>query len=179
MLLSAFKDALYNWAAPVVGGGVQVYWGEPNGPRPPNPSVRFKLIMGPSTIGMDELRDVDGNPNDFTIVGSRSMMLSINAYGDQSQQIISDLQTSIYDQNKIQSLDVAGVGILSFSSVRDLSQLLETKIEQRYQVDANLLVTEAVTTQPGVIEHVEVNSTISHPGGEGTDIDGEFESDKT
>lgn len=176
MLIADYKSAIYVWANAVLNGdgqGVTVFWGEPNGPRAPNPSVRLKLITGPAMIGMDELRQDDEDPPNFSIVGPRTMTLSITAYGDLAAQMISDLQTSVSDPSKVATMDAAGVGVLSFGPPRDLTELLETKFEQRHQVDANLIVMEEVTSKPGTIESVEVGGSIEKPDGAG-EINGDF-----
>lgn len=166
MNIAAIKTALYAWAVLALNdAGVTVYWDEPDGPRPPNPAVRFKFVSGPTMVGLDEMRPTDADPAAFAIVGPRTFILSASAYGDTSADLISTLQTSASDPAKVQALGVAGVGILSFGPPRDLSELLETKWERRHQVDVNLLVTEYVATAAGIIENLEATSTINPPDG--------------
>ncbi len=170
MNFTTIKAALYSWAATVVGGGVTVYWGEPNGPRPANPSVRLKLIAGPTMVGLDELRDVAGDDDAFKVVGTRVLTLSVTAYGDAALQLVSDLQTSISNPEATAGLSAANLAASDTSAPRDLTALLETKYEQRYQFDVTVLATEELTTEPGVIETVVGTSSI---GG----VDGDFSAD--
>ncbi len=171
MNLTTIQDAIYSWANGFLNSPdprAVVFWGESNGPRPDNPSVRLKLIAGPGMLGLDELRPVPNDPDLFRVVGPRRLMLSISAYGDAALQIISDLQTSLSNPEFTAALGLANVSTLETSSPRDLSTALDTKFEQRYQMDVTLLATEDASSEPGVIESVEGTSSF---GG----VDGEFQ----
>lgn len=168
MNFAAIQTAIYAWAsarATATQAGTTVYWDNPNAPRPPNPSVRLKLIGGPFQVGLDELRD-GGNSTDFLIVGPRTITLSVNAYGDQARQLISDLLTSLSDPLTQATLDTGGVSSLKASAVRDLSQLLDTKFEQRFQIDIDLLAMESTVVQPGDVQHMTGTGTLTGSQGE-------------
>lgn len=150
-------DAYLNGVSPVA----TIYWGEPNAPRPANPSVRLKLIGGPGMLGQDELRDVDGDPDAFLVTGPRELTLSVTTYGDTALQMISDLQTMLGMYEHVETtLSVANVSVLETTAPRDLSTALDTEQEQRAQFDVMLLATEEVSSEPGVIEDVEAESSI-------------------
>lgn len=165
MNLSTIKGALYGWAAATVAGGTVVYWNEPDAPRPPAPSVRLRLIGLPSLVGQDELRDVTGDANAFRILGPRSLTLSVTAYGDTAAQAASDLASSLSGPDAMATLHGGGLSSLSVSPLRDVSELMETKWEQRVNFDVELLATEDLTVTPGVIEHVEASGQIKSETG--------------
>jgi hypothetical protein len=153
--VQALQTALVGWASGVMGGGVTVYYGEPNGPRPLPPAVRLKLVGGPDLLGQDMVRSVIGDPNNFNIEGPREFMLSVTAIGDTALQMASDLQTSFYDPATQIVLDTGNLSMLSTSGLRDVSELIDTKWEQRRQFDVTMLTQELVAIQPGVIESTE------------------------
>jgi hypothetical protein len=174
MDMTAVKKAIYDWVVLALSTPTPppIYWGDQNAPRPDNPSVRLKFIAGPNMVGLDEIRDVEGDPDLFAIVGPRTFLLSVTGQGDTAINLVSQLQTSVSDPSKVAKLGEDGVSILSIGTSRDVTQLMETKYETRHQVDVNLLVTEYVETELGVIEDLELGSTLETPAGD--EIDGGF-----
>lgn len=170
MNLAGLEQTLWNWASVAAtasqGSGVTVYWDNPAAPRPPSPSVRLKIIAGPTMIGLDELQPSSTAPDDFTIVGPRQMTLSVTTYGPAARQLASDLQTSLSDPANVATLDAGGLSSMTTSPLRDLSQLMETQFEQRYQFDLELLTTEQYAVAPGSIQEADATGAITGSQGE-------------
>lgn len=168
MNFSNINKALFAWVKSAVAGvsGVTVFWetGDPNAPKPNPPSVKLSWLTGPTMLGLDELRPTAANPDAFEIVGSRQMMLSVNAYGSGTDalQILSDLQTSISDPGAMAGLGAVNVSVLRTSPPRDINVATNTRIESRTQMDITLLATERKAL-PGVtpIEAAELGAEIS------------------
>lgn len=174
MNIAGLTAALVSWAA-AAASTATVFYGEPNGPRPPSPSVRLKIIAGPTLIGLDEVTSVPDNPNDFNLQGPRELTLSVMATGATAHQLASDLITSLSDPNVQDSLWASNLTSLSTSPIRDVSALVETKWEERFQFDVELMATEQTTIQPGVIESVAGSGTATGTAS-GTPITSPFKS---
>lgn len=158
MNFAAIEDAIFNWVTTVLDPAVTVIWDEPDKPRPESPSARLSFLQGPTTLGLDEIRDNPADPQGYRILGQRTMVLSVMAYGDLSFQIISDLQTSMADPNLMDVLHAVNVSILSSSSMRDVTTPLETKYEKRAQMDFNLLASEDKAITPGTVSGISLES---------------------
>lgn len=160
MNFAAIEAAVYQWVDASVPDGVTVIWDLPDAPRPQGSSIRLSFISGPTMIGHDEIRDVPESETAFRIVGPRSLVLSVTAYGTDCFQIISDLQNSLSDPDKRAILSTQNITVLNQTSIRDVTVALETKYERRAQLDFSMLVSEDITINPGVVEHVEVTASV-------------------
>lgn len=166
MNFSDINRAIFAWVKSAVSGipGTVVFWEDPSAPRPNAPSVKLSYLTGPTMIGLDELRPTSADPNAFEILGSRQMILSVNAYGNGTDalQILSDLQTSISDPSAMAGLAAVKVSVLRTSPPRDINVATNTRVESRTQIDITLLATE-LKALPGVvpIESAELNANIS------------------
>ncbi len=171
MNIETIQAAVFSWANAALNADpaaptTTVYWDEPEAPKPAAPALRLNLIAGPTMFGLDELRSVAGDADAFEIVGPRSFMLSVTAFGSTAFQLIADLQTSISDPTQMQVLEAANVAVLSTSSPRDVTVPLETKFETRAQIDVTLLATEDKVVTPGVIGKVAIDSTVGSETGQ-------------
>lgn len=163
MQFEAIHQAIFDWVKSAVSEtpGVTIYWDEPDAPRPPMPAVRISFLTGPTMVGQDSLSPVANNPNQFKITGRRTMLLSVNAYGDEAMQLLSDLQTSISNPLDMEILSAVRVSVLNTSAPRDINTALETKIESRGQMDITLLATEEKIVGLSYIESTEVLGHVS------------------
>lgn len=164
MNLAAAKQAIWNWAsvaATTSQAGTTTYWDNPDAPRPPMPAVRLKLIGGPQMQGLDEVQPSTASADAFNIVGPRTLTLSVTCYGDQAEQLASDLQTSLSDPNTAVTLDGANLASLTTSEIRDVSTVLDTRTEQRYQFDVEISATEVLAVAPGAIQEAKGTGAVS------------------
>jgi len=162
--LAAAKQAIWNWAsvaATASQSGTTTYWDNPDAPRPPVPAVRLKLIGGPQMQGLDAVQPSTTSADAFNIVGPRTLTLSVTCYGDAAEQLASDLQTSLSDPNTAVTLDGANLASLTTSAIRDVSTVLDTKTEQRYQFDVEISATEVLAVAPGSIQDVTGSGTVN------------------
>lgn len=156
MNLEAIENAIFDWVTSVVPEDVTIFWDEPEAPRPDDPSIGLSLISGPGSIGLDELLPVAGNPDAFRIKGPRTFLLSVDAYGKTAFQMLSDIVTSMSDDNAMWVLQKESVTVLKTSTPRDLSRRMETKYEKRAQMDFDLLATEDKIIIPGYVRSVSI-----------------------
>jgi hypothetical protein len=158
MDITAIKASIYSWAHAALPG-ITVYWDIPGAPRPPSPSIKLTLL-GPGKLGEDEIRNVAGNDVNFEIYGPRTLTVSINAYGPESQQLMSNLQSSLSNPDMLSFLSAGKLSVTSEGTIKDLSALVDTHIERRMQMDIGLLTTESIVVLPGLIEEVHIASSI-------------------
>lgn len=164
MNLVALQSAVVAWAR--TASGLAAVWAEPNAPRPAEAYCRLNLI-GPRKVGGDDQVVSIPNTVDFEISGLRAFTLSVNIYAKDAAQRASDMITSLSKPSVLATLSTANLSVTSVGDPRDLSQLLETKVEKRVQFDVELLTTETAVDQPGVIEDVEASGSV---GGQDIEI---------
>jgi hypothetical protein len=156
--ITAIKTAIYQWARAALPG-ITIYWDSPGAPRPPSPSIKLTLL-GPGKLGEDEIQNVEGSLTDFRITGPRTLTVSINSYGSESQQLMTNLQSSLSNPDMLSILSAALLSVTDEGTIKDLSALVDTHIERRMQMDVNLLTVESIIIQPGYIDEVHISSSI-------------------
>lgn len=166
MDVEALKKGVFTWVTAVVAASqpdkpTAIVWNNPNAPRPPLPYFRLNLI-GPTRIGHDEIRDVGlHSGNDFQLTGPRTFNLRVDSYGHDTQQEITDVQTSMSDPNNQATLRSVGLAFSTETGIIDLTELVNSVFERRYQFEVTLLAHEDVTVRPGVIGNTEINSIVT------------------
>lgn len=129
MLFQEIKDAIYTWASSNVTA--QVIWAEQEGPRPERPYLTLKLITGPTkTMAIDNFK-YDNDLTKFVLNGDRSVVLSINAFGNDAFDLLATLQNSLDDPTVIDELFENSLSILDDGDIRDVTLALETSFETR------------------------------------------------
>ncbi len=141
--------------------GITVILLDQPGPRPDKPYVTLKLT-GPTKIGSrDNLTD------DFQLQGMRSFNASINVYADvptgddvdplNAFQCAETIQSSFDRPDIIEELGLKEIGISTIGAVQDVGAALDTRHEDRAQLDVAILkasnkdasgVTEEIDTVP-------------------------------
>lgn len=128
-----------------------------NAPRPSGPyaSVDIALI---TTKGWEESTYKDRTADidiDEHIEGSREVMCSIQFYRDNAISNGSSIQTGIIRNSIQEKLRAAGLGLVSRSNVRDISEALENGWEYRAQLD---IVLSATGTDSNIIASIQTVS---------------------
>lgn len=123
-----------------------------DGPSPAGLYATVKTLTT-TTDGYDDVLREDSGPNDVqdTLVGLRFVGLSINFLRASSRDAAVLFQQGMQRHQTSQALWAVNLGLLSWSEVRDLSQVVDTVIEPRAQLD---LVLSAVATDQEIIEAI-------------------------
>ena len=157
MIQRVKADALHEWAKKV--SGIQTIWFNQRAPRPLPPYVGLNIISGPRKVGDDNLRQ--DSPGVFFAAGMRYFTLSVNVYGDNANEIASNLTDSLELPSIQELLRKSDIAIVTTSDVRILDQLLETDVEGRAQFDFQFATSvNKVDDGVGYIDKVEITNEI-------------------
>jgi len=155
MNISTIKTALFNWANSN-SSGMTVVWSDQAAPRPTRPYVLLKLSGAYHVAGNDELR-----PNQTTaiydVVGHRRMILKVQVGGDSIQQKAHDLNFSLGKPSVLSTLRASGISISSPGDMINLTEYLETKFEERFAFDVELLAVATSTDNNGYFDKTEIS----------------------
>lgn len=147
--------AIYNWVTDVLG--IQVIWENQSEHRPERPYASLNLTVFPTKLGHDDARMVGDK---FKVQGLREMTLSVNVYGAEAFEFLSDLQSSHEMPSIRQQLLRDCIVVVSTSEVRNLSELHEARFQTRGQMDVQLRTNYvAEDTETGYIERVEITDS--------------------
>ena len=134
-----------------------------NAPRPTGSYADVDFLTD-TGIGWEQRNKVDNIADpDITesISGARQISLSIGFYRTNSMDNARSVRTAFFRQSVIEILSASGIGLVSRSQVRDISEPLENGWEERAQFD---IVLSAVGTDVSIVRSI---LTVS--------IDGDFE----
>src|SRR4030042_4288219 len=120
--------AIYNWITGFTG--VSTIWRNENAPSPKLPYITL-FILDCQPIGSHSFIGVDNNGYS-TFVANNLATLQIDYYGKDGKIKLEELRYSMIDDYYRILLFNAGITILNFLMIRDLSMLEDSKIEQRF-----------------------------------------------
>lgn len=162
MLQSNILRAWYLYAKECVPNNWTVTYAKQtdDSPRPPKPYLTLNIIAGPRPLTMDdELRYIDDD--EFgSLVGQRSHTLSIQAYGDGFNDILSKIQSFLDDPDKRDLLREADIAVTSKGAITDISRALSTGYEHRASLDIVFNSSNNLLTGIGPIEKVEITGAL-------------------
>lgn len=165
MNIATIKAAIYSWAF-ANGGGLSVVWSDQASPRPTRPYIDLRL-NGPFRVaGQDEMRlsNTNGVPD---IVGHRRLILAVQVRGDSVMQKAEDLNFSL-GRPSVQALfRLSNISITNEGNLTNLSQYIETKFEEIFAFDVELLAVASGSDNTGYINKTEITGL-----GETTIIEG-------
>lgn len=157
--LSVERKALVDWVRSITGFDANhVLWADQDAPRPSLPYALLKLLVF-GKVGTDEnrLRDDDLIVD---IVGQRDITISLNTLGAQAFENMAALQNSLCLDAVRQDFNVANLAYASDTGPTDISQLLETVIEPRAQMDIVFHHAQVTTEDQGRIEEVQLGGVV-------------------
>ena len=157
--LSVERKALVDWVRSVTGFDANhVLWADQDAPRPTLPYALLKILTFVK-VGMDEnrLRDDDV---EVDIVGQREMTISLNTLGVSAFENMAALQNSLCLDAVRELFNAANLAYASDTGPTDISQLLETVIEPRAQMDIVFHHAQVTTEDQGRIEEVELGGIV-------------------
>lgn len=168
--IANIRNTLFNWADITSGGLVpseNIFFREQSAPAPARPSIGIKILSGPSrTSSFDDVIprcDSSGNPipGEFLVSGQRTMLISINTYGDNRDFLkpvafdsIINLHSSLVAPNALDILRMGGISVQKIEDIRNLSEIEESEFEDRYNFDFMIGVAQNLKQKISTIETV-------------------------
>ncbi len=151
------KDTIYSWiASRGLVDNQKIYEEDPNVDRPYPPSISYRMLTLPVKNGTTDNTSYSGSGDVMTISGDRLMTVSIKVYGDGASQLISDLCESLELFSVQQVFQSANIAVRNINAPQEISQEIETGIEERYNMDIIFGVTSIQSEDQGAIETVSI-----------------------
>jgi len=147
---ATYEAAIYNWL--VAATSKTVVWAEQDVNRPSLPYVSANITSYGASEGYPA-QSSDGGDT-FTKHVKKTLTVSISAYGETSGDIIDLITDSVYNDTLLASLKTAGLYFRSLGDPIPLAQVIETKWEQRWQVDITFGYAKDITSNIGYIDRV-------------------------
>jgi hypothetical protein len=158
---STIEDALYSWAAGILGVNVPVIWYHLNAPRPLVPYVALHLFTSRS-VGVDAQLPPN-HAGAIEIIGNRDFTLECQGIGSHSNDFLELLKTSLERPTVQSSLRAAGIVIVDRLPINDISELVDNRWEERNVMDLIFRFAQTDTDVPGVIEIVNAEKDFYNP----------------
>lgn len=161
---AALKTVLYNWASANVPSGMPVIWLFPNAPRPTVDYVTLR-ISAFDQIGWDYIPQPVDEAGDVEQVGDREFTLQVEAYGGQAMQIVENLRTSLQKQTVLASLAVNGIAYFDWATINDLTELVDSRFEQRALGEFRFRLAQIYADVLGTIAQAQITEVILNVDG--------------
>lgn len=163
--IRAIEDALYEWIDDETPSKTLVIFDKPNRDRPPlidhDSYVTINLITMPTKMGvMDDSIKTEGSQTEYMIGGQRRASMSIICFGEDADQIITDLHASTEKESVRKKLRAAGIAIWEELPAQDISAELETGFETRHQFDVILGIASNIIETRQVFDTVETKQIV-------------------
>jgi len=150
-------DSIYSWiASRSVVDSQKIFKEDPNIDRPTPPSVSFRILSGPSVLGTSDTHKYDPAEGGDVVSGHRSVTISLKAYGEQSHQIMSNLQASLELISVREYFTTRNMAVWIVNPVLEISTVIETGIEDRHQLDITFGVSSIQTDDEGEITTINI-----------------------
>lgn len=156
------RTNIYNWAIENIPSGMPAIYLYNNAPRPTVDYITL-YIATVSQIGWDWEND----PNDVTaiaeMVGDREFTLQVQAYGGDPITVLQNLRTSLQKQTVLDSLRANGIVFANWFNVNDVTELVDSRFEQRASVDILFRIADIYSDETGIIESIELEEVFKDP----------------
>lgn len=160
---STVRTQLYNWAVANLPSNMPVIYWYNNAPRPTVDYVTL-YISSVVQIGRDYISpptsDMSGISNQ---VGDREFTLQVQAYGGDPLTILESLRTSLQKQSVLSSLQAVGLVYVNWFPITDITDLIDSRYEQRATMDLLFRVADIYTDTVGNINTVELTENFYDP----------------
>lgn len=138
------------------------------GPRAPKPFITIKLLSGPTPKGSNDnlrFKDDPGPPEEnnvtYELSGLRQHSVSLQAFGDGSQDNLAKLQTLFGSPAVVEFFKANGdIAIVSRGTVIDISAVIDVGFERRHSLDVIFNTSSNIDVVVGSIEKAEVGGTL-------------------
>lgn len=149
---SEVRRALISWVQSELE--IDCIWEDQGAPRPNLPYASAKIISGPRRSGSDEIRRKAGPV--YYVAGMRQITLSVQVYGAEALNKVSQLQTSLEKPSVLGTLRTYGIAFVRAEAVNDTATALDNRFESRAQMDVILSVVDNDDDDIDYISNVEV-----------------------
>ena len=177
------KDAWYDFVNDNTPKNVTVIFAEQvsgeMSPRPRKPFITLKFLNGPQPKNFDDLRykGDQGLPTEnkvaYTLAGLRQNTISIQAFGEGSEDSLALVQTLLDSPVHKDKLKAVGIAIVSRGQILDVSELIDVGFERRHVLDVVFNTSSNVDVVPGSIEKASISGKLKKA--DDTEIDTQFE----
>jgi uncharacterized RDD family membrane protein YckC len=150
IVFSTLKTSLYDWAVANVPAGMPVVYYFPNAPRPTVDYVTL-LISSVSQIGWDYQPRPTNNPGDIEGIGDREFTLQVQAYGGDPLTVLENLRTSLQKPTVLDTLRADGIVFVNWFTINDITDLVDSRFEQRATLDLLFRVSQQYLDSVGTI----------------------------
>ena len=169
---TAVDAALQSWAQDQEGdpatGAPMVIWREQNAPLPVNDDGEtFVTTLRKDSLvklGLDYFDTVDDSGLQL-ITGNREFTLEVFCYGPGAMTRAESLRDSLSQTTVLDGLREAGISIFGEETIQNLTDLHESRYEERALLDLHCRVAVDITDNVGVIEEVKAVATYADAGG--------------
>lgn len=158
------RTYLYEWAIANIPSGMPVVFLYPNAPRPTVDYVSL-YISTINQIGWDWTQDPLDDSGVTEMVGDREFTLQCVGYGGDPMTVIQNLRTSLQKQSVLDSLRVNGIVFVSWFAINDVTELVDSRYEQRASMDVLFRIADIYTDNLGVIDTVVLEEIYKNPSG--------------
>jgi len=149
------RTSLYDWAIANIPSGMPAIYLFNNSPRPTVDYITL-YISSVTQIGWDYVQgptDISGISDQ---VGDREFTLQIQAYGGDPLTVLNNLRTSLQKQTVLDSLRANGIVFADWFPINDVTELIDSRFEQRASLDILFRMADTYDDLSGVIETVEL-----------------------
>ncbi len=155
------RTNLYNWAIANIPSAMPVIYLYPNSPRPTVDYVSL-YISTITQIGWDWTQDPLNDSGITNMVGDREFTL---AYGGDPMTVLQNLRTSLQKQSVLDSLRVNGIVLVNWFAINDITDLVDSRYEQRASMDILFRIADVYIDNLGVIDNVVLQEIYKNPSG--------------
>ena len=126
--------------------------------KPNGKFITLKLIAGPNDQTNDEMYFFPDNENFMRMRTAKNFTMSFNFYREDALDSINLFRLRLFDPEIVDLLKENGkISVSSRGGVVDLSNMLETGYDRRYQIDIGFAVGMEYVTTIGWVEKVDAS----------------------
>jgi len=161
---NSIKVSLYDWATQNIPSGMPAIYLFNNAPRPTVDYITL-YITSCVQVGWDYVQDPLDDTGIAEQVGDREFTLQIQAYGGDPFTVLNNLRTSLQKQTVLDNLRASGIVFCNWFPINDVTELIDSRFEQRGSLDIVFRMADVYTDEIGVINTVEVEEIYKDPQG--------------
>ena len=147
------RSSLYDWAVANIPISMPVIYLFSNAPRPTVDYVSL-YISTVTQIGWDWTQDPLDEFGISKQVGDREFTVQVQAYGGDPLTVLQNLRTSLQKQNVLDSLRAVGIVFVNWFPINDVTDLIDSRYEQRASMDILFRIADIYTDDLGVIDNI-------------------------
>lgn len=162
---SLVRTYLYDWIISVIPNGMPAIYLYNNSPRPQVDYLTL-YITSVTQIGWDYVQGPLDNTGISQQVGDREFTLQIQAYGGDPLTVLENIRTSLQKQSVLDTLRQNGIVLANWYPINDVTELVDSRFEQRGSLDILFRIADIYTDDPGVISTVSLEEVFQNAEGD-------------